>query len=917
MGSKLDKIQAQNAGLSSQLSKDMTQLMSVIQNSNNSYQGNGALLQAMQKWFAAQDEVNALRDGFQVLYFPQIMRREDEVKKAHKETFAWIFEEEDDKIQTLAQDCSQPEDEPEVTPKDRAFLRWLKTTRDDENVFAVFWKPGAGKSTLMKFIAHHPALRSSLNHWSGSRTLIIVQHFFWNHGSIEQRSLTGLLRSLLYQILKQQRQLFAVAFPVSEQEWVLGGESFSFSKSSLTQALERILNAVDDHNMSLFVLIDGLDEFTEQDKHENSTTEESKLVEFLRLFQARAAVKLCVASRPYVTFEKEFGRHRDRSIAIHDLTSEDIKKYIRVTMSRNEMFISLAADDESYHMLVADIIEAAEGVFLWVSLVCQSLLEGISHDDRIQDLRDRLRLLPRELKDLYGHILATIPLQYRQSSARSLFFASNIENRFLSISAHHYLDGAECARLESMRSLSVSRMRVDLNKTMSRHVAQCRGLLESRVDDLSAGAAPLFGLFGEPELHFSHRSIGDFLKMDAIQSDLLRKADFRQPPFLRIMKAHTSALKAYILIDNSTESNKTLHEPCGSTQRGAESLHMRCVLTFDTAMERFSQGQEQVSPRPLEKSVMTVWEDFLHASDLPRQYGIESVWEYTERSIKSGWCQHYNTEKDWPFKYRGLQVAVAFCWPAICQYELGKLRMPIDSFYEEDPCLNFALCEQKFGAITVFVELGLDLTRKLKVVNKTLWEAVLQTSLRVTCNAFGQHEANMLRRLLLSMLRHGAWTDLQVHFAYIDRHHYKNNCYCAIYAAIKQEHKDHAALSNDTANKHNPTNLESKTLGKEVFSYNGDITGLELDWRTHKDAYEVDVLQLFSFSAAELVRHIFTIGFGPEDEPQDLEGLVPLPTDVALLLPPAKIDTETPGQVLTRIHMSTVHSALYDHIHHE
>jgi len=224
MDTKLDNILVQNEHLNSQLSTDMTQLMKMVQNGDDTSKGNVALLQAMQNWFTAQEKLVAQRGCLQALYFPEIQRREDEVKAAHKKTFRWIFGDVLDKKDPMLATTTIPEETNSPTSKERIFLAWLQSQDGRDNAFAIFGKPGAGKSTLMKFIAHDPALGKARKQWSGSRELVVAQHFFWNHGLVVQRSLIGLLRSILFQVLKKHRNLIAVAFP--DQEWMVGGRDF-------------------------------------------------------------------------------------------------------------------------------------------------------------------------------------------------------------------------------------------------------------------------------------------------------------------------------------------------------------------------------------------------------------------------------------------------------------------------------------------------------------------------------------------------------------------------------------------------------------------------------------------------------------------------------------------------------------------
>lgn len=66
--------------------------------------------------------------------------------------------------------------------------------------------------------------------------------------------------------------------------------------------------------------------------------------------------------------------------------------------------------------LVAEIVEAASGVFLWVRLVVGSLLRGFQNHDTIHDLQRRLRELPHDLENLFMHMLNLVPLFYKVQS---------------------------------------------------------------------------------------------------------------------------------------------------------------------------------------------------------------------------------------------------------------------------------------------------------------------------------------------------------------------------------------------------------------------------------------------------------------------------------------------------------------------
>lgn len=80
-----------------------------------------------------------------------------------------------------------------------AYARWLKS---EEQLFWISGKPGSGKSTLMKYLVNDARTEGCLRQWAGDRSLMIASYFFWINGNDLQRSQEGLLRSVLFDILR-------------------------------------------------------------------------------------------------------------------------------------------------------------------------------------------------------------------------------------------------------------------------------------------------------------------------------------------------------------------------------------------------------------------------------------------------------------------------------------------------------------------------------------------------------------------------------------------------------------------------------------------------------------------------------------------------------------------------------------------
>jgi len=108
-----------------------------------------------------------------------------------------------------------------------------------------------------------------------------------------------------------------------------------------------------------------------------------------RLFSKTARlprVKVCASSRPHVVFETAFATWP--SLRLQDLTYNDIKNYVEDRLVKDESVQELFAREPVETTKVVDeIIEAADGVFLWVYLAVSSLLRGVGNLTRYKTFR--------------------------------------------------------------------------------------------------------------------------------------------------------------------------------------------------------------------------------------------------------------------------------------------------------------------------------------------------------------------------------------------------------------------------------------------------------------------------------------------------------------------------------------------------
>ena len=335
---------------------------------------------------------NEYRRCLESLNFANARSRTENVEAAFDETYQWIFD-----------------------PK-FGFQDWLK----GEDIRTKYWiqgKPGSGKSTLMKFAKDHPLTRNLLKQYHPSHWLIAA-YFFHDRGTEVQKSISGFLREILYQILRQRISLFPLIYPLfrpnrpcsstsgtgleGETEVILKQKddriNYNWSPSVLQDALISIAcKSVNDVNICIFV--DALDEHDGNHRDLLSTLDRLTRLTGNNFFRLR----LCLAGRQENIFKDAF---RDcPGFSIHEFTTGDIRRYTERRI-QEAMSGKLTRDSElALSSLIEDIIDKAEGVFLWVKLVNDELVEGLCEGDSIEELRDLLSGIPNELEDLYTRAL--------------------------------------------------------------------------------------------------------------------------------------------------------------------------------------------------------------------------------------------------------------------------------------------------------------------------------------------------------------------------------------------------------------------------------------------------------------------------------------------------------------------------------
>ncbi|KAE8444628.1 hypothetical protein EG329_014376 [Mollisiaceae sp. DMI_Dod_QoI] len=396
-----------------------------------------------------------------------------------------------------------------------SFSEWLKS--ENNKVYWISGKAGSGKSTLMKYLVEeNPRTNSGLDVWHPRA--FIISHFLWSPGNSLQRSIKGILLSMLHNIFLNNSNLLDCM--VQDFPDILSKDHHS---DWAVPELERLtFRALFDASRATCIFLDGLDEIIPSDGV-------PMLLEFLSRLEKVPLVKICLSSRPEFIIEKRFANYP--KLRLHHLTEQDIRCYVEDYLKKN-VFRSATnnAEDVDLEWFLHTVCQKADGVFLWVHLALKSLEEGFGNNDDISDLNHRLDLLPNGLHELFKNMwdrLGENKVIYQEKAAEYFNIALEAHWRgekdsySLSIlGVMVALDSAiqeEFLERETRPGLDYMRSRCQLTKD---HVqAKCAGLLECTTLDLEelpdppGPPGPYDALlpFLYLQVNFIHRSARDFL----------------------------------------------------------------------------------------------------------------------------------------------------------------------------------------------------------------------------------------------------------------------------------------------------------------------------------------------------------------------------------------------------------------------
>ena len=340
------------------------------------------------------------------------------------------------------------------------FGQWLAS---GSGIFWVCGKPGIGKSTFTECIIQDPRTHRLLASWSRPKPCVVFSYFFRRHGDSLQKSLEGLFRTLIFQILSHNRELVEIAFPskvakpghITNHVWKLDELVTGFKN----------ISGDDKNSLHICIFVDGLDEYD---------GDHMSLVQLLQSISSRPCIKISVASRPWYVFADAFG-HGTQNIQLEDAIealsdkSDIVNNFPDTASSTNFGYAgSVFSDDASLTPATSNtasiFVKPAREVlveFLLEDVELFPLLTSAATNPSIGG--DRLARNFRRLLDSYARDLRHVAESYIQREAAK-FVQHNSA----------YISDAVRARLVPSKGPNISHPHIETTDAKQKEVAEER-----------------------------------------------------------------------------------------------------------------------------------------------------------------------------------------------------------------------------------------------------------------------------------------------------------------------------------------------------------------------------------------------------------------------------------------------------------
>ncbi|KAF8530881.1 hypothetical protein BDD12DRAFT_914734 [Trichophaea hybrida] len=266
----------------------------------------------------------------------------------------------------------------------------------EKNGNAILWisgDPGCGKCVLSSFLTKEIT--------RGKPNQLYIAYFFCDDKDERLRTAHSILVNLLTQLLDQVPDI--IAHFLADPEYSTNKEKTLWSFGMLWRVFERIINGA--HHGQVYILIDALDECEEGSR--------TKLLNKLKhLFHNPTTtippIKIIITSRPHIPVAFYLTDVIEMRLAAENLKN-DITAFVEAEVHTQPQFTGDLGEE-----VRQALIDGANGMFLWVSLILDDLKKSTNTTPRA--IRKALKVLPPDLPGVYINILRKIRSEDQQTA---------------------------------------------------------------------------------------------------------------------------------------------------------------------------------------------------------------------------------------------------------------------------------------------------------------------------------------------------------------------------------------------------------------------------------------------------------------------------------------------------------------------
>lgn len=417
-----------------------------------------------------------------------------------------------------------------------------------------------------------------LKEWAQGLPLILVSHYFWISGSPLQRSISGLYRSIIFQILSQHPVLFdniqackdrrttARSWTIAELEETMG--EIGVAATSMLRP-----------EFKICIFIDGLDEYNDDEHHSDIVS----AVENLSIYEN---IKILVSSRPWSEFENAFGNNREiGTIRMEDFTIPDMRTFTMLKFRRGSReFRELQKQDVDRANEIVDCIsKRAEGVWIWLYLVVHDLVRDLQICEiTIDDILHQIEQTPKDFDVYLQAQMERGEPRFREEAARVFLTVMTAGGSLPGLGVKILLEHIDNQERQISTALSSNRIflkevltKIDYGRLRSQLNNRCKDLLDMSVRRGSKDFISESNPFDFPAV-FMHRCVADYFRK-TYATELRKRSEqisgcFDPKVFvlaLEVMKlrcaTHTDLDTGYTSISSKTTNLNTLRDSLKSS----------------------------------------------------------------------------------------------------------------------------------------------------------------------------------------------------------------------------------------------------------------------------------------------------------------------------------------------------------------